>query len=422
MTDQNQIIPGTGDEAPIREPIPVPPATGNIDPALLLCQEDFAIVDVETTGVDPDVDKIVEIAILRRRAGKFEAFHSLVNPGFPIPPTASAVHHIVDEDVADKPRIEDLQDAILDALDGSIPVAFNAAFDALFVDPAAGVKPEPKEWICAFRLARHMFPEAPGYSNQTLRYWLKTKPQSMGLGAHRAIDDCYVTLESFVHMLRLCQERGQTTLDQVLAQANEPLISTTCPFHKYQDVPWTEVPQDYIEWTLRERDDIDEDMRITLQRELQRRESLPVVPATVMTFGKAHKGKPMAAVPTEYFEWMQREGKTVDAALQAGIDLELERRRNGVQGFIERCEALLVHLGGHDEELGLLAKINGDAEKRCGIFVRALALDAPKWQQLLGAMPEEVAAELKMWAAKPASNDDTAEPPAAPPQQRMRMR
>jgi DNA polymerase III epsilon subunit-like protein len=416
---KTQIIPSVGNDAPIREPIAAPPATGNIDRELLLCQDDFAIVDVETTGVDPDADEIIEIAILRRRNGRFEAFHSLVNPGFPIPPTSSAVNHITDEDVQDAPRIEELRDQILDALDGSIPVAFNAAFDALFVDPAAGVAPEPKAWLCAMRLAKHLYPDAPGYGNQTLRYWLKTKPTSLGLGAHRAIDDCYVTLESFLHMLKTCQDRGLLTLDQVFALANEPIISATCPFHKYQDVPWAEVPQDYIEWTLRERDDIDEDLRIAMQREIARRAALPIVPAKVMTFGKAHKGKPLAAVPTEYFEWMQRESKITDLSLQAGIEMELASRRNGAQGFLERCEVLLAAVGGFEHELDYLAKLNGPAETRCGIFVRALAND-PRWPRVLGAMPDEVASELKMWAAGPSTGAAAQADAVAPPRMRMR--
>ncbi|ART57136.1 hypothetical protein CBP35_19680 (plasmid) [Acidovorax carolinensis] len=158
---QGLIIPGTGDHSPICEPTPPAPGQGNIDLPTLTFREDFAVVDVEVTGVDPDVDRIVDVAILRFRNGVPEVFHSLVNPGIPIPPTASAVHHITDEDVANSPYIEDLAEPIRAALNGALAVAHNAQLDALFVDPVTGVEPDPSQWICSLRLAKHLWPQAP---------------------------------------------------------------------------------------------------------------------------------------------------------------------------------------------------------------------------------------------------------------------
>ena len=61
------------------------------------------VVDVETTGLDPAVDRIVEIAVVgvdfERRCYR-KLFHSLVDPEIPIPPEASAVHHITTAMVA----------------------------------------------------------------------------------------------------------------------------------------------------------------------------------------------------------------------------------------------------------------------------------------------------------------------------------
>jgi exodeoxyribonuclease X len=301
MTGSRLIIPGA---VPMREPIAPPPATGNIDPATITIEGDFAIVDVETTGVDPDADGIVEIAVVRFRGREREVFQSLVNPGFPIPPTASAVHGITDDDVADAPAIGDLADQVCELLDGSIPVSHVTDFDSLFVDPPLGVEPDPRAWICSFRLSRHLFPLAPAHGNQVLRYWLKTKPRLTGLGPHRALDDCLVTQESLLHMLALCQQRGLTNIEQVLALANQPIISTTCPFFKHAGKPWAEVPLDYISWLLRERQDLDNDMLLTLQQEMARRRRGALAtratgPATVMTFGRAHFGEPLAQVPTE---------------------------------------------------------------------------------------------------------------------------
>jgi DNA polymerase-3 subunit epsilon len=61
----------------------------------------LVVLDIETTGLNPEVDRIVEIAMIRLVPGK-EAEHWCVrcNPGVPISPEATAVHGIKDEDVS----------------------------------------------------------------------------------------------------------------------------------------------------------------------------------------------------------------------------------------------------------------------------------------------------------------------------------
>lgn len=87
---------------------------------------DFAAVDCETTGTDPERDRIVEVAVVRdgsRRAWR-------VFPGVPIPAEATAVHGIADADVAASPRFADVAHEVAAALAGAIVVTFNGrAFD-----------------------------------------------------------------------------------------------------------------------------------------------------------------------------------------------------------------------------------------------------------------------------------------------------
>jgi DNA polymerase-3 subunit epsilon len=71
--------------------------------------------DLETTGVAPDQDRIVDLAFLRREPdGKETVFVSLVDPGVPIPPEATAVHHITNEMVKGQPRFADLAQKLLE--------------------------------------------------------------------------------------------------------------------------------------------------------------------------------------------------------------------------------------------------------------------------------------------------------------------
>ena len=71
--------------------------------------------DLETTGINIANDRIVEIAILKRKPdGSVEEKLWLVNPECPIPPEAAAVHGITDEKVADAPTFRMLAGTIRD--------------------------------------------------------------------------------------------------------------------------------------------------------------------------------------------------------------------------------------------------------------------------------------------------------------------
>ena len=61
----------------------------------------LAVLDLETTGVNVEQDRIVEITVARftSTTGDTESLHALVNPGRPIPKDASDIHGITDEKV-----------------------------------------------------------------------------------------------------------------------------------------------------------------------------------------------------------------------------------------------------------------------------------------------------------------------------------
>ena len=65
----------------------------------------IAVLDIETTGVNVEQDRIVEITVARftSTTGNTESLHALVNPGRPIPKEASDIHGITDEQVKDQP-------------------------------------------------------------------------------------------------------------------------------------------------------------------------------------------------------------------------------------------------------------------------------------------------------------------------------
>ncbi len=296
---------------------------------------DFVFIDVETTGIDAEVDKIVEIAMVRQVGGKSTVFHTLVNPEVPIPPGASAVHHITDEMLVDAPTMAEIAPKLREFIAGLTPAAHNAKFDKAFVDRALYGAENEVPWLCTYRLARHIWPEAPAYGNQVLRYWKKTQPQTAGLGAHRAIDDVYVSLETMKLLFADCEKRELHSLDAIREHAATPIITHVMPFGKHKDKEFKDIPTDYFEWALKNMADLDNDLKLSMDAEMQARGQLfkgaraggaaPLMPATSLGFGK-YANQPLANVPSDYFEFLLNKGIRIKDAERAGIDAELARR------------------------------------------------------------------------------------------------
>ena len=77
----------------------------------------LVVFDLETTGIDVDKDRIVQIAMIRvDPAGGRTTFETLVNPEQPIPPAATNVHGIHDADVRDKPTFRQIRREVEDFL------------------------------------------------------------------------------------------------------------------------------------------------------------------------------------------------------------------------------------------------------------------------------------------------------------------
>ena len=122
----------------------------------------LAFIDVETTGANPVVDRVTEIAILRVEGGQLvERWSSLVNPGMPIPPSIQGFTGITDAMVAAAPPFAELADGVRALLADCVFVAHNARFDYGFIknefrrigqDFDAPV-------LCTVKLSRALYPQ-----------------------------------------------------------------------------------------------------------------------------------------------------------------------------------------------------------------------------------------------------------------------
>lgn len=158
----------------------------------------FTVFDVETTGMSPVYDRIVELAALRiDRDGKTSRFSSLVNPGRKIPRGVVAVHHITDEMVAGAPEFGRIAADFLEFACGSTLVAHNARFDLAFLQESLARSGQPLwegKTMDSLRLIRTTHPGLPSYRLQDLRVRFRLE-DAAGAVAHRAGSDVEWTMQ-----------------------------------------------------------------------------------------------------------------------------------------------------------------------------------------------------------------------------------
>ena len=95
---------------------------------------EVAVVDCETTGTDPQQDRIVSLAVVLvdlRRGERHDAktLEVVVNPGVPIPAAATGVHGIRDKDVGDLGDFGEIAEQLTDFIADRPLVGFNVSFD-----------------------------------------------------------------------------------------------------------------------------------------------------------------------------------------------------------------------------------------------------------------------------------------------------
>ncbi|MCB9025650.1 MAG: 3'-5' exonuclease [Bdellovibrionaceae bacterium] len=168
----------------------------------------FIAFDLETTGILPGVDRIVEIGAVRYFNDQVEAVYStLVDPQIPIPEGASRVNGILDDMVQGKPTIDRLLESFADFCSDDIMVAHNAAFDAQFL--TADIKkfeaPAPKGIVIdTYSIAKKVFPGLPNYK-------LGTLVQHLGIPStqfHRAEEDASYCGQLYLKMLEKISPAG----------------------------------------------------------------------------------------------------------------------------------------------------------------------------------------------------------------------
>lgn len=230
------------------------------------------VIDFETTGMEPPEAEVIEVGICDLigegesgdgwQVGEPRSWLCGVSA---VPPEVRAVHHITAGEVAGLPAFAQTRadifagDPIISGL-----VAHNLDFEERFLGQHGALG------ICTMKAALRVWPDAPGYSNQVLRYWLEDRgllslDHDTAMPPHRAGPDAYVT----AHILKALFAAGATGREMV-AWTKEPRLLPTCPIGKFRGKPWADVEAGFLNWMLAQAG-MESDLKWNAQRELDRR-------------------------------------------------------------------------------------------------------------------------------------------------------
>ena len=219
-----------------------------------------AVLDTETTGIDPKTCKVVEVAFYNEA----HSWERLVNPGDPIPPEVSAIHHICDADVVDAATWEVVKAELSGALNNA-GITIYAAHNAEYDSTVLGLGPDAV-WLCTYKCALRQWPDAPSHKNEVLKYWLALgdRGRKYQHGAHSALHDCKTTAHILGELLQ------HQSLETLLQWSKEPKQFAKIMFGKHAGKKWSEIDSGYLQWMCKQPD-MDKDIVGCAARELQNR-------------------------------------------------------------------------------------------------------------------------------------------------------
>ena len=182
----------------------------------------FCVLDIETTGLSPERDAIIEIAVIRSEAKdgitRERMLNELVRPSGNIPKRIRELTGITNETVADADAIDRVLPRVAAFVGDARVIAHNAHFDRRFLEHNArlvGMTFAGNEWVCTMRMAQRV-PLGGPYKLAALAERLDVSDQ----GSHRALDDCRATIGVYRAVRRLLG--GSVSLAPLVPPDDDP--------------------------------------------------------------------------------------------------------------------------------------------------------------------------------------------------------
>lgn len=176
---------------------------------------DFIVLDVETTGLRPYRQRMIEVCAIRYvGAARNDLFSTLLNPERRLPDYIRRLTGIDDHDLAGAPAFSAVADQLIHFLGDHLLVGYNVSFDLAFINAElkrAGRPPLLNEWLDLLPLANQLV-------SGIRRSGLGALCHLLGIEArerHRATSDAEATAAVFGRLLALADERGLSTLESL---------------------------------------------------------------------------------------------------------------------------------------------------------------------------------------------------------------
>ncbi len=164
----------------------------------------YAVIDFETTGLSPQDDRIIEVAVVRVHNHEIvDTFSQLMDPGFRIPSYITELTGISTSIVKDKPKPEKVMPKLQKFIGDHPCVAHNASFDERFFMAEmrrARVSSETP-FLCSMLLARRLVQDSDNHKLGTLVQHLGLEKPA-GMRAHRALADSLMTVELWKYLMQ----------------------------------------------------------------------------------------------------------------------------------------------------------------------------------------------------------------------------
>ncbi len=176
----------------------------------ILFPDDYVVVDIETTGLSPQYDEIIEIAAIKYKSGeKVDVFSTLVKPEYEIDEYITELTGITNEMVATAPKIGDCIAGFKEFIGNEIIVGYNVNFDINFLyDNLLECRDEKlsNDFVDVMRIAKRVLPELSHYRQKDIAKYYGILID----GAHRAEADCLMCNECFENLKNQIRAKGMT--------------------------------------------------------------------------------------------------------------------------------------------------------------------------------------------------------------------
>jgi len=231
----------------------------------LIHQDTFICLDCESTGLDPEKDRMIEVAAARFTFDRvLQTFETLIDPECEIPLVSQEIHKISSDMLQGKPKAAQILPELLNMVQGHILVGHGIGFDIALIAAEAKRAQIPTQihkqpFIDTLRMAR-LYGESPINSLEKLRQHFNIEPE----GAHRAMSDVIVNIEVFKFLAKSYQ-----TTEQLFKILEKPIKLRAMPLGKHKGRRFDEIPVEYLLWA--ERKDFDQDLLYSIRSELRNR-------------------------------------------------------------------------------------------------------------------------------------------------------